>query len=430
MSIKNTQIKLNERILQNSNIGRVEALFNNFTLTDLAALFGHASTGNLGRLIDLYKNLKADESRIRSGINNRFLSSYSCKFNINLPDETNREATGAGEFLRNNLHNLNMYDLIESIFRGFLYGYNIIEKTYEKQIEGDFRGKLELVNFYNVDHHRVTMNMIDIGTFKYGKLYLTDKRSGFKDILIDELPDYKIIKSVMSEEPAYYDFNSILRPAAKWSIVKTFVIANGLFTLEKYGVPIPVIKVDRNEYDKNSEIIADFVTSFLSNRFGIIYDDIDVEFKEINQNQIKDVIDFYINLCDKEITLSLIGSNLTTDVKSGSFAAAQTHKTELDEIRETDLIWLTNIFNKYVVRPLIEINYPNLKSSLRPTVEFYIEQPADRDKRSGEVQKILKVHPLSKNWIANYLDIPNDSDPNEEYIGGYQQNTVGGFDFS
>lgn len=88
-----------------------------------------------------------------------------------------------------------------------------------------------------------------------------------------------------------------------------------------------------------------------------------------------------IEQCSDEITLALLGQNLTTQVKEGSFAAARVHADVRQAILEADARALAKTLYVQVLRPFAALNFGN--ADLAPTVEWDV-RPAEDLKVKGQ----------------------------------------------
>jgi phage gp29-like protein len=75
-----------------------------------------------------------------------------------------------------------------------------------------------------------------------------------------------------------------------------------------------------------------------------------------------------IDQCDQTITLAIRGTNLTTQVTGGSFAAAKAHRDEDSDYAESDTRKLSRAFRDQVLRPFCLYNFGD--GSLAPSPTF------------------------------------------------------------
>ena len=82
-----------------------------------------------------------------------------------------------------------------------------------------------------------------------------------------------------------------------------------------------------------------------------------------------------IQECSMEITLALMGQNLTTEVKEGSLAAARVHADIKQALLEADARALAMTIYNQIARPFAAINFGN--PDLAPVIEWDVSPPED-----------------------------------------------------
>ena len=82
-----------------------------------------------------------------------------------------------------------------------------------------------------------------------------------------------------------------------------------------------------------------------------------------------------VTQCNSEITLALLGQNLTSEVKEGSFSAAQVHADVRQDILESDARALENTIYMQIARPFAEINFGD--ANLAPRTRWCVT-PVER----------------------------------------------------
>jgi hypothetical protein len=86
--------------------------------------------------------------------------------------------------------------------------------------------------------------------------------------------------------------------------------------------------------------------------------------------------DGIIQRCEMSIVLALLGQNLTTEVKEGSFAAARVHSDVRQSFLQADARVLSQTIYTQIARPFAEINFGN--ADLAPTSEWDVTPSEDR----------------------------------------------------
>jgi hypothetical protein len=91
-----------------------------------------------------------------------------------------------------------------------------------------------------------------------------------------------------------------------------------------------------------------------------------------------------IEQCNAEITLALLGQNLTSEIKEGSMAAARVHANVLQTWLAADARALTQTIYRDVLRPFAAINYGN--PDLAPIPEWDVSPPEDHETKARTFQ--------------------------------------------
>ena len=91
-----------------------------------------------------------------------------------------------------------------------------------------------------------------------------------------------------------------------------------------------------------------------------------------------------INQCNDEITLALLGQNLTTQVKEGSFAAARVHADVRQSILEADARALAKTIYTQVARPFAALNYGDAKYA--PLIKWDVRAEEDFKTKASTFQ--------------------------------------------
>jgi phage gp29-like protein len=100
-----------------------------------------------------------------------------------------------------------------------------------------------------------------------------------------------------------------------------------------------------------------------------------------------------IERCDKSITLCIRGTNLTTEVKGGSFAAAKTHREEDSDYAIADAKKFAMAMRKQVFMLYCLYNYGD--AALAPIVGFDAEPVEDR---KGDAEIMVNVSTALKTF--------------------------------
>ncbi len=122
-----------------------------------------------------------------------------------------------------------------------------------------------------------------------------------------------------------------------------------------------------------------------------------------------------ITQCEQSITLAIRGTNLTTQVKGGSFAAAQTHKDEDSDYAIADRRKLAAAVKTKLLRPFCLYNYGN--ADLAPKASLASpesDQEAEAKVLVGVAQSLVALEkegwPIDRKAAADRFSIPLRTD--------------------
>jgi len=266
----------------------------------------------------------------------------------------------------------------------------------------------------------------------YGDLYLKDPLTGVMDIKISDLPAYKVALATATDLKAYYDLHAVMRPVAKWYILKTFITAAWAQFAELYGFPVPIVKVNKDFYEQNRETIKQMLETVGLQRYGIFFDEMQHEFHDSNKQATVAVFKDLIDMCNIEMAIAITGQNLSSEVSGGSFAAASTHKNILMSFVSADLRFCNEYVNTQIVEPLVRVNYPQVTATGMPEFKAYIKAEVNRVDIARGLREAAGLVSIEKAFVYDELNIPapaSDVDA-ESLIGGYRQSLMAALDMS
>lgn len=103
-----------------------------------------------------------------------------------------------------------------------------------------------------------------------------------------------------------------------------------------------------------------------------------------------------IDACDTDITLAILGQNLTTQIEGGSFAAATVHaRVQLDRIK-SDVEALATELRAQVLWVCLRLNRPNARRAILPWPRHDHRPPEDRAKEANTLLSLGQALTLMK----------------------------------
>lgn len=204
-----------------------------------------------------------------------------------------------------------------------------------------------------------------------------------------------------------------LRDLARWS--------------EKYGVaiikakaPMGSEKATRQKFLKEASSLASDSTILLP-QAARPEESFDIELVESSSSS-PDGIKAQIEIQNDDISIVILGQNLTTEVKGGSFAAAKIHSKVRADLMQADAELLSACLHTDALRPIASFNFGN--PDLAPVPAWDVEAYADKTAMGVSMENIGKgiaalraagVHP-DADAICEEAKIPV-SEPAEEPEG-------------
>ncbi|PSM51347.1 putative phage protein (DUF935 domain) [Campylobacter blaseri] len=310
------------------------------------------------------------------------------------------------ETIKENLLSCFYSDIISQILETYLYGINVFEVNY-KPIDGLFYPILRQRDFRNFE-------------FKDDVLHFN--LNGF----LQEIPKFKVIYG-LSRANFYKPYGDALLEKLYFPVkLKNASLKFWIEFIEKFGSPWAIAK---SSFD--AETLAKEVFAMLSGDVAVIDQDESIELTQPNKDSSHDKL---INYCDNQISKVILGANLTSSVKEGSFAAANIHNQIREDIALSDaniLIYVVNRAIKFfkevnglnidIEAKLFDKNKPNIELSERdlklynmgfiPTKE-YIEETYNYEIDEQKSKIIENKGHLNSNYLAfkeslkpKYLDM-------------------------
>lgn len=183
-----------------------------------------------------------------------------------------------------------------------------------------------------------------------------------------------------------------LRALAQWWLARSYALRDWARYCERHGFPILLfdtpfgadasdIQAGQSQLQNlGQESILQVPGSVDVNKYGK-YDLRYLEPADENWQAFKALIE----QCNSEITLALLGQNLTSQVQEGgSYAAARVHADVRQAILEADARSLSQTLYSQVIRPFAAMNFGNPDLAPRPTWD--VRPPEDLQKKALTLQ--------------------------------------------
>ncbi len=164
--------------------------------------------------------------------------------------------------------------------------------------------------------------------------------------------------------------------------------------VEKFGMPFLMGKLPRGLDQKEYDALADILANMVQDAIAVVPDDSSIEMvtgsgKGSGGSGSSDLHERLINSCKTEISIGILGQNLTTEVKGGSLAATQSHMEVRKDIRDADKRLVQRTFST-LIGWIYELNF---SGGDRPGFSMYEEEDVDtalaeRDKTLADTGQV------------------------------------------
>lgn len=221
----------------------------------------------------------------------------------------------------------------------------------------------------------------------------------------EKLPKDKFI--VARNNPSYDNpYGEGYLPACFWPV--TFR-KNGwgswAIYLEKYGMPLPILKPTQGTAEKDIRDAVDAVASAVHDAVVSIPDNFEYEIVEAARGG-DSVHGKMIDAANTDIAIAVLGTNLTMEIKGGSLAASETSKGVADEQVESDEKLVEGFFDD-----LLGLIYKfNWSPDQCPVMDLFPEESVQLE-RSKRDKNLLDSNPslkLTKEYYTKNYNLAED----------------------
>lgn len=167
-----------------------------------------------------------------------------------------------------------------------------------------------------------------------------------------------------------------------------------MFT-EKYGMPFITGRYRPGTSSREIDNLLDMLENMIQDAVAAIPDDSSVEIHEAaGKAASAEIYERLLDFCNAEISKSIVGQTLTTEVGAvGSYAAAKTHGDVLNDIVDGDARLAENTLNE-LIRWIVDINF----GANVPAPTFSLYEPEDVDQEQAERDSTLSA-PMERSGL-------------------------------
>lgn len=309
----------------------------------------------LGQNIEIFDDLLVDP-RVKACLNNRRAGTLSLKWQLDQNDCPVR-----------------MYNTIQKMFDTFpitemmsqmlmatFYGFHVSEVNWE------YNGGL-----------MIPTNVVGKAArwFMYDDLNRLRYKTKSNQVQGEPLPPRKFI--VTRYHPSYDDpyagFES-LASAVYWPVkFRRLVIEYSMNFAEKYGTPWLDVVQDSGLQKERLDEILDILDKGYQDNMIVHTDSTKIQALQIGDSKSMDTYTQLLDVFNREIDMAILGNNLSTEVKGGSYAAAKSHMDVRQDIIDEDKRMIETSMNQ-LIEWIVWYNY-NSVDAMPKFVLYADEEP-------------------------------------------------------
>jgi phage gp29-like protein len=169
--------------------------------------------------------------------------------------------------------------------------------------------------------------------------------------------------------------------------------------MEKFGIPFVIGKYRPGATKDEKEELRDKLYSMVQDAVAVIPEGNAVEILEVKSQAAGMLFEKFKKEMDNEISIAILGQNLTTEVKGGSYAAGKVHENILKDLQEADQKLVKDSMDE-ILKVYTELNAG--KEVTPPEFKWFDEEDlqTERAKRDGELSKNIKF--TKQYYIKHY----------------------------
>ena len=355
--------------------------------------------------IDIFNQMMLD-SEIESSINTLKTIRLSSGWEV-IPASESKEHIEQKDFVLYNLENVegSFDDDLREIMGALEMGVSLNELIWTQAESGKYAGKIILkaiksknpkyFNIYTDDFDNIRENgIVNISSFDYGTQYPTEKF---------------VIYSFNKKYENAFGTPRIRSLYDLWYIKKVIERAWAVF-LEKYGMPIPVLKHPPNIDETVRTNLLNMLKQFRLETGLLIPQGLELEIKESQARGSSMFIDAF-NYINEQIRKTILGQTLTAQQSSvGSYALGKVHYDILSAyIEQLGKDVSEKAIQNQIIRRIIDYNYLNVteypKFRFKSLVQDDIGTIIDKYYTGVQIKAIRPI-PEDEDKLRDWMKLP------------------------
>ncbi|QDH13821.1 DUF935 family protein [Formicincola oecophyllae] len=143
----------------------------------------------------------------------------------------------------------------------------------------------------------------------------------------------------------------------------------GVF-VQAFGLPIRVGKYDNGSSENDRNVLWKAVTDLAGAMACTMPESMNIEFIEPKGTTASDVHEKRCKWLDEQTSKAVLGQTGTTDARTGTHAAAQTHRLVQEDIERADATLLAHTLNSQLVKQMIDLSFGPPKDGRYPVASI------------------------------------------------------------
>jgi phage gp29-like protein len=221
------------------------------------------------------------------------------------------------------------------------------------------------------------------------------------------LPEKKFLEfAYMSEYGNKYGQAVYQKVYWYWFFKKHSTKFWAIFT-ERFASPIVKVKMPKNANLADLEAIESFMANIKSATGVKVPEEFVVDLLEAERTGSVDSYEKFLEFLNRGMSIAILGQTLTSSAEqSGSLAMAKVHNMVRQDILKSDITFVENLFNDYLIPWLVDYNFP--KVTEYPKWEIVLDDEIDTLQLAQVVEKLVAAgyNKIPINWIAKTFNIP------------------------
>jgi broad specificity phosphatase PhoE/phage gp29-like protein len=341
----------------------------------------------LGKNIEEVDQLLCD-ARVKAAFNNRRSGTLSLKWTVDQNDAPTRMYNTICKMF----DQFPIYDVMSEMLMASFYGYAVTEVVWEPKnslwIPTTLEGKAQRWFVYS-DKNELRV------------------KSKVEQVQGERLPPRKFIVSRF--HPRYddpYAGREALFNACYWPVIfRKSIMQYIMQFLDKYGMPWFDVTVEGGlQQERLQEIVGAINQTYQD---GILAHPDNTKLEKIDMGDGKTVANYLdaLDMLNREIDTSILGNNLSVEVKGGSFAAATAHMGVRDDIIQEDSRMIEESLNQ-LIEWIAWYNWGNVDTL--PKFRLYKNYPPTKERAEIDVMISKLGVKLSKSYFARTYGLNQD----------------------